>query len=89
MTDLSVRELRNDVSDVLRRVEAGESFRVTVAGRPVANLAPLDRRPRFVSREEFITWPLADSGLRDQLREIDPDTTDDLGDLGGRGPHGG
>ena len=89
MTDLSVRELRNDVSDVLRRVEAGESFRVTVAGRPVVNLAPLDCRPRFVSREEFITWPLADSGLRDQSREIDTDTPDDLGDPGGRGNHGG
>jgi len=80
MTDLSVRELRNDVSDVLRRVEAGETFRVTVSGRPVANLAPLDRRPRFVPREEFVTWPLADPGLRAQLRELNPDTTDDLGD---------
>jgi prevent-host-death family protein len=86
MTDLSVRELRNDVSDVLRRVEAGESFRVTVSGRPVANLAPLDRRPRFVSRAEFVTWPLADSGLRAQLRELDPDTTDDLRDPWDHGP---
>ena len=78
MTDLSLRELRNDVSDVLRRVEGGESFRVTVSGRPVGTLTPLDRRPRFVAREEFLTWPIADPGLADQLRDLNPDTTDDI-----------
>ncbi len=42
------KELRNQVSDVLRRVEAGETFTVTVAGRPVAELRPARRR-RWVS----------------------------------------
>jgi len=42
------KELRNHVSDVLRRVEAGETFTVTVAGRPVAELRPARRR-RWVS----------------------------------------
>ncbi|MCK0112810.1 type II toxin-antitoxin system prevent-host-death family antitoxin [Ornithinimicrobium sp. F0845] len=36
--------LRNQVGEVLRRVEAGESFTVTVAGRPVAGLSPAHRR---------------------------------------------
>jgi prevent-host-death family protein len=36
------------VSDVLRRVEAGETFTVTVAGRPAAELRPAHRR-RWVS----------------------------------------
>lgn len=42
------RELRNDIGSVLRRVEDGESFTITVNGRPVAELGPLrqnDRQP--------------------------------------------
>jgi prevent-host-death family protein len=42
------KQLRNQVGDVLRRVEAGETFTVTVAGRPVAELRPARRR-RWVS----------------------------------------
>lgn len=42
------KELRNHVGEVLRRVEAGESLTVTVAGRPVAELHPTGRR-RWVS----------------------------------------
>jgi prevent-host-death family protein len=44
MTTIPQKELRNNVSDVLRRAEAGEEFTVTVAGRPVARLGPA--RPR-------------------------------------------
>jgi prevent-host-death family protein len=36
--------LRNDIGAVLRRVEAGETMTVTVAGRPVAQLQPAPRR---------------------------------------------
>jgi prevent-host-death family protein len=42
------KELRNNVGDVLRRAEAGELFTITVAGRPVAQLGPTQRR-RWVS----------------------------------------
>jgi len=38
------KELRNDIGAVLRRVEAGETMTVTVAGRPVAELRPVSRR---------------------------------------------
>ena len=34
------RELRNDNAEIMRRVEAGESFTVTRNGRPVAELIP-------------------------------------------------
>lgn len=34
------RELRNNVSSILREAEAGETFTVTVRGRPVARLVP-------------------------------------------------
>ncbi|WP_022926747.1 type II toxin-antitoxin system Phd/YefM family antitoxin [Patulibacter americanus] len=40
------RELRNNVGEVLRAVEAGESFTVTVRGRPVARLVPPGDGPR-------------------------------------------
>lgn len=42
-----MRELRQNLSVYLRRVEAGETLRVTDRGRPVAVLAPL---PRTTSR---------------------------------------
>jgi prevent-host-death family protein len=78
VTEIPARELRNHVSEVLRRVEAGERLTVTVSGRPVAELVPIERRRRFVPWEEFLTWPKADPGLRDELREMLPETTDDL-----------
>ena len=50
MNVIPQKELRNNVSDVLRRAEAGEEFIVTVAGRPVAHLGPA--RPR-----QWVTGP--------------------------------
>jgi len=47
-TLIQQKELRNQVGQVLRRVEAGESLIVTVSGRPVAELSPV-RRHRWVS----------------------------------------
>ena len=44
MSTIPQKQLRNQVGDVLRRVEAGETFTVTVAGRPVAELGPTRRR---------------------------------------------
>jgi prevent-host-death family protein len=79
MSEIAARELRNDVSAVLRRVEAGERLRVTISGRPVAELVPLPTRPRSVSWDAFIEesgrWQ-ADAGLAAELAELLPDTTD-------------
>lgn len=41
MTEVGLRDLRQNASDLVRRVEAGERFTVTVSGRPAAQLAPL------------------------------------------------
>jgi prevent-host-death family protein len=41
MRSVGVRELRQRASELLRRVEAGETIEVTDRGRPVAVLAPL------------------------------------------------
>ncbi|QGK68448.1 type II toxin-antitoxin system prevent-host-death family antitoxin [Allosaccharopolyspora coralli] len=40
MTVIGQRELRNDNAEIVRRVEAGESFTVTRNGKPVADLVP-------------------------------------------------
>ncbi len=81
MTDIPARELRNDVSAVLRRVEAGEHLRVTVSGRPVAELSPLSHRPRSIPWATYFQgrdrWQ-ADRGLAQDLADLLPDTTDDL-----------
>ncbi len=81
MTDLPARELRNDVSAVLRRVESGERLRVTVSGRPVAELVPLATRPSSISwraLQESLISARADAALTAELAELNPDTTDDM-----------
>lgn len=81
MTDVASRELRNKTRALLARVEAGESITITVDGRPVATLEPIERRPRSMSREEFIHRLIpaqADHALLAELREMLPETTDDL-----------
>lgn len=47
METIPQKQLRNQVGEVLRRVEAGQTLLVTVAGRPVAELRPA-RRHRWV-----------------------------------------
>ncbi|MGO2682632.1 MAG: type II toxin-antitoxin system Phd/YefM family antitoxin [Microbacterium sp.] len=41
MSTISHREMRNNSADVLRRVEAGETFVITNHGRPVAQIEPV------------------------------------------------
>lgn len=50
MREIPQRELRNDISRVLREVEAGERLRITVDGRPVADLVPLADDPEVRAR---------------------------------------
>lgn len=79
--DVASRDLRNNTRGLLARVEAGESVTITVAGRAVAVLRPLGRRARWAAREEFMRLILgnqADPGLRAELRELAPDTTDEI-----------
>lgn len=81
MTDPPSRELHNNVSGVLRRVESGERPRVTVNERPVAELIPLSRRQQTMRWEEFerhFDDARADPGLTGDLAELLPDTTDDV-----------
>jgi prevent-host-death family protein len=81
MPDIPARDLRNDVSAVLRRVESGERLRVTLNGRPVAEIIPLPRRARALPWNVFVDgsaqWR-ADPGLTGELAQLLPETTDDL-----------
>lgn len=53
MEIISQRQMRNDSSEILRRVEAGESFIVTNRGREVARLTPFSSRDN-ADRAELI-----------------------------------
>ena len=51
--ELTQRTLRNDSGEIMRALDAGESFVVTRNGVAVGELTPLRRR-RFVSREAAV-----------------------------------
>ncbi len=84
MTEVSARELRNASAQLLARAEAGEQIVITNRGRPVAELVPArPARRRWLPHRELIERLAviqADPGLRDDLRRLVGDTTDDLGD---------
>jgi prevent-host-death family protein len=80
--EVSLRDLRNHVSEVLRRVEGGTPLTVTVDRRPVARLVPLTIRRTSMPAGEFFAQlgriGGADPELRDELREMLTETTDDI-----------
>jgi prevent-host-death family protein len=45
MASVGIRELRQRASELVRRVEDGESIQITDRGRPVALLSPLPEDP--------------------------------------------
>ena len=64
-TTITQRELRNSSGDIMRRLDAGETFIVTRAGKPVGELSPL-RRQRFVTADTV-------ASLFHRAPAIDPD----------------
>jgi len=85
MTEVASRELRNNTAGVLQRVQAGEDVVITVNGRAVARLVPLQPvRRRWVGRDELarrLRLYQADPGLRADLAELAGETTEDLGPI--------
>jgi prevent-host-death family protein len=47
MVQVGIRELRDNVSAVIKRVAAGEPVEVTDHGHPVARIVPLRHRSRY------------------------------------------
>ncbi|WP_028924411.1 type II toxin-antitoxin system Phd/YefM family antitoxin [Pseudonocardia acaciae] len=82
MSEVASRELSNDTAGVLRRVQHGEPVTITVNGRPVARLVPLqrtERRPvKLDELAEILRHSQADPGLRKDLESLAGDTTDDI-----------
>jgi prevent-host-death family protein len=81
MATVASRDLRNRTRQVLERVEAGEDVTITVDGRPVARVTRLAQKPRWIARDLLfgqLRRIQADRGLIDDLRELAPETTDDL-----------
>lgn len=58
MTTVGVRELKNRLSHVLRRVSEGERVTITDRGRPVAVLTPVEERPA-----DAALWAMVHKGL--------------------------
>lgn len=79
---ISQRELHDDIARVLRDVEAGERLRVTVGGRPVADLVPVsDHRRTFVSREEvsrILEFAPLDENFARDVRSAAESTIDEI-----------
>lgn len=71
--EIPQRELRNNVAGILREVAAGERLRVTVRGKPVADIVPVSELPRPTPRSE-IEWILKhaplDPGFADDVDEV-------------------
>lgn len=59
VSTVGLRELRQDASGLVRRVEAGEEITITVAGRPSARLVPVgaQRWRSFASIAELFDGP--------------------------------
>ena len=88
MDEIRQSELRNDNAAIMRRVAGGESFVVTVHGRPVADLVPHQRGPqrsRFVpiaaltqaiaqsQQPDPVTWARDQEQAR---KDLDDEVTD-------------
>ena len=82
MTTVASRDLRNHTAEVLRQVSDGTRVTITVNGRPVAEIGPVQStRPLFLTKTqlvELISERQADPGLKDDLERLAGDTTADL-----------
>ena len=72
MATVPQKELRNDVGAILRRAEAGERITVTVSGRPVALLGPIEPGVWVDSTIVSSIWrTAAPTGLGAKLASVD------------------
>jgi prevent-host-death family protein len=73
MTDVSLRELRNHGGDVVDRAARGEPITITRAGKPVAELRPV-QTPTLPAQALIDRWRLLPSidpaALRNDIDEL-------------------
>lgn len=82
MTTVASRDLRNHTAEVLRQVSDGTRVTITINGKPVAEIGPVNAtRPQFFTKAglvELVSRHQADSRLSRDLELLAGDTTDDL-----------
>jgi prevent-host-death family protein len=81
MDTIGLRELRQNASALVRRVQDGESFTVTVQGRPAAQLVPVRaaaQRRRWVSYADVADVLAAPAlpGMAEDLAGLDSSLRD-------------
>jgi prevent-host-death family protein len=85
MTSIPVRELRNNTAAVIKRVTDGNDVTITVNGRPVAELVPVQSTVKSsISKAELVRVlrvQQADAALAHDLAALGGGTTYDLGDI--------
>jgi prevent-host-death family protein len=83
MTEVPIRELRNDTSGLVQRALTGEEIVITIRGVPTAKLVPIaqGRRTSFPGTEFFARLPRyqADPQLAADLRAMGSEETDVVG----------
>ena len=77
MAEVGLREFRQNASEVIRRVEAGEHVTVTVSGRAAAQLVPTDARrwQRYDQVADVLAGPGA-PGIAEDRAVLDHDVVD-------------
>jgi len=84
--EITQRDLRNRSKEIMDAVEGGQAFTVTRDGHQIAELVPLRRRRRFVSRQEFAAMSRTAPGVDIETFRADQDAAiaHDLDDSYGR-----
>lgn len=77
--EITQRDLRNRSREIMDAVEDGQSFTVTRDGHQIAELIPLRRRRRFVSRQEFAAMSRTAPSMDIEAFRTDQDTAIDHG----------
>jgi prevent-host-death family protein len=83
MTEVPIRDVRNDTSALIHRAVAGEEIVITIRGVPTAKLVPIPpgRRTSFPGSEFFSRLPRhqADPQLAADLKAMGSEETDVVG----------
>jgi len=78
---IPLRDLRNDTARILRQVENGKSFFISVSGRVVAEIRPAHIRSTFVPRsvvESIIREAPLDPGFTADVDEVLGERIDEI-----------
>ncbi|AEH11427.1 MULTISPECIES: type II toxin-antitoxin system Phd/YefM family antitoxin [Protofrankia] len=81
MSEIGLREVRQNASELVRRAQAGERLTITVSGRPAAVLGPVTPRAwrRWDDLADVFTLP-TDADWPSDRELVDGTLTDPWGD---------